>query len=266
MDLVELVNHGQTKTMGRLWLYLLRFYFRIEVEGVENIPLKGGALILPNHSGFSGVDAVLLTFIIKRETRRRARLMAHRAFFDFSKTLKQLAESFGLKKAGIENGIDMLKKDRLLILFPEGESGNFKSSLKRYHLETFHTGFLRMAIPAAAPIIPCVVIGAEETSLNLGNINLSKFLRGLRIPLPLNFVPLPAKWTIKFLAPIDTSKYSKKILKDRVMAEREAAKIQKMLQGEIQKALKSRKYVYFKKTKKIAKRIMRQAKLRGAKP
>src|SRR5688500_6148954 len=120
MELVELIKKGRTghrarlKTAGRFSLKLLRSYFRIDVRGVENIPLNGRALVVPNHSGFAGADAVLLTYIIKRETRRRARILAHRSFFDFSNTVKDLAESHGLKRASIQGGAEVLKSDRLL--------------------------------------------------------------------------------------------------------------------------------------------------------
>jgi hypothetical protein len=46
------------------------------------------------------------------------------------------------------------------------------------------------------------VIGAEETHINLSKLKFTKFLRGTVLPLPLNVIPLPAKWKIKFLPPI----------------------------------------------------------------
>lgn len=253
--MVELIQQPQKKSqmklMGRLWLQLLRYYFRVEVKGLENIPKHGRAMICPNHSGFAGADAVLLTFIIKRETKRRARILAHRAFFDFSETLKAISESHGLRRASISGGVEILEKDRLLVIFPEGESGNFKPTYKRYRLQRFHTGYLRMAMQAKAPIIPCVIIGAEETHLNLGNLDFSKFIKHLRIPLPVNFLPLPAKWTITFLPPIDTTKLDPAILDHPLELKREAMRFQRMMQREIRYQLRNRKYVYFERTQHL---------------
>jgi 1-acyl-sn-glycerol-3-phosphate acyltransferase len=251
MEIVELVHKVNITSVTRLWLYFLRSYFRVEVVGLENIPRKGPALIIPNHSGFAGADAVLLTYVIKRATRRRARLMAHRAFFDFSKTLKTVSESFGLRKAGISSGVSVLKKGQLLILFPEGETGNFKPTTHRYELQPFHTGFLRMAIETGAPIIPCFVIGAEESHLNLGNINFSKLIKGLRMPLPVNFIPLPAKWKIVLLPPIDTQQYSRELLEDKKGLQRLAVRFQKQLQKAILQELKNRPFIYFRATRKL---------------
>ena len=58
-----------------------------------------------------------------------------------------------------------------------------------------------------APIVPCTIVGAEESHLNLGNIDLSRFMKDIRIPIPLNLIPLPAKWKIRFWDPIDPSRY-----------------------------------------------------------
>lgn len=258
MPLIEIHHKGPLKSFARLWLLLLENYFRIEVEGLENIPKKGGALITPNHSGFAGADATLLAFLIKRKTRRQPRLMAHRAFFDFSDTLKDLSQSFGLRKAGFQEGVSILKENHLMVLFPEGEAGNFKASYKRYRLEKFHTGFIRMALTADVPIVPCAVVGSEESFFNLGSIDLSKWFKNIRIPIPLNLIPLPAKWKIVFYPPVYPGEIgTKSILRDKEILEDAAQYFQKNLQSELKKLSKNRKYIYskdfsfFKKKKRV---------------
>jgi 1-acyl-sn-glycerol-3-phosphate acyltransferase len=71
-----------------------------------------------------------------------------------------------------------------------------------YTLQDFRRGFVRMAVTTQSPIVPCLILGAEETHINLSKLKFTKFLRGTVLPLPLNFIPLPAKWKIKFLPPI----------------------------------------------------------------
>jgi len=265
--LVELTADPRLKTVGRFWLKLLKEYLRLEVEGVENLPRKGRAVILPNHSGFAGADAVLLTSVIKRRTRRRARLMAHRAFFDFSDTLRSISESHGLRKAGLGSGIEILSRDQLLIIFPEGETGNFKPTYKRYQLQRFHTGFLRMAIETRSPVVPTIIIGAEETHLSLGNINLNRWIKGLRIPIPLNFIPLPAKWKIVFLEPIPGDQYDPSVLEDPDRLREIAAELQKRMQRELRKQLKSRSFIYSRKARiALEKLIHAAARKAGVKP
>ena len=198
---------------------------------------------------------MLLANLIREHTGRRPRILAHRAFFDFSSQLKAISESFGLQKASIENGVEVQNRKHLLILFPEGEKGNFKPTLLRYRLQEFKTGFLRIAIQSQSPIVPCVIIGAEESHLNLGNIDLSKIAPGLRIPLPLTLIPLPAKWKIMFLPPIDTTLFDPAILKDPKALKHLAKKIRLQLQRAIHKELRGRKYVFSEETRDVVQKI-----------
>jgi 1-acyl-sn-glycerol-3-phosphate acyltransferase len=50
MDYSSLIYRVLPQFLGEI----LRKYFRLEVEGLENIPLRGPVIIAPNHSGFSG--------------------------------------------------------------------------------------------------------------------------------------------------------------------------------------------------------------------
>jgi 1-acyl-sn-glycerol-3-phosphate acyltransferase len=132
---------------------------------------------------------------------RVPRVMTH-PFWFFSKATAIPAHKFGFLEATTRNGEDVLARNELLLLFPEGEKGNFKPTSQRYHLQEFKRGFVRMALRHQCPIIPTIVIGAEETHINLTQLKFSRFLRGTILPLPLNILPLPARWKICFLEPI----------------------------------------------------------------
>ena len=54
------------------------------------------------------------------------------------------------------------EKEKLLQLFPEGARGISKPFAKRYQLEEFGLGFMRLALETGTPIVPVSVIGAEE--------------------------------------------------------------------------------------------------------
>ena len=69
------------------------------------------------------------------------------------------------------------------------------------------------ALRAGVPIIPCSIVGAEETYPVLANVPTLARLLGLpyapvtpTFPLlgPLGAVPLPSKWIIEFGEPIET--------------------------------------------------------------
>lgn len=230
------------RVFPRLFMEVLKKYFRIEIEGAENIPHKGAVIIAPNHSGFSGFDAMVLAYIIQQETKRIPRVMTHHLWFLTEKTALP-AQKMGFIEATFENGLSLLKKKHVVVLFPEGEQGNFKPSTKRYQLQEFKRGFVRMALKTGAPIVPTLVIGAEETHINLQQLKFSKFLRGLVLPLPLNVIPLPAKWKIVFQKPIYLPFGPEKV-NDAEVCHDLANEIQESMQKKLNKEIKNRKSLY----------------------
>ncbi|MDQ3721438.1 MAG: 1-acyl-sn-glycerol-3-phosphate acyltransferase, partial [Actinomycetota bacterium] len=50
--------------------FLYKHWFRAEIEGVENIPAEGGALLVSNHSGALPPDATMIAKAIKEEHSR----------------------------------------------------------------------------------------------------------------------------------------------------------------------------------------------------
>lgn len=231
------------KVFPRFFMELLKKYFRLEISGLENIPTKGPVIIAPNHSGFSGFDAMILSYIIQQNTKRHPRVMTHHLWF-LTETTALPAHKLGFTEATYENGVSLLKKNNLIVLFPEGEQGNFKPSSERYQLQEFKRGFIRMAIETNAKIIPTIVLGAEETHINLQTLKFTKFLRGLVLPLPLNIIPLPAKWKIVFEKPIELHFPPEKV-KDSELCHDLANEIQESLQKKINKEVKKRGSGYF---------------------
>ncbi len=173
-------------------------YFRLEIIGAENIPLKGPLIVAPNHSGFLALDAMMLSHNLTKIRGEIPAVMTHKLWFANSLSTK-LVEKFGFVEATKQNGIDKLENQGAVVLFPEGELGNFKPSLKAYHLQEFKRGFVRMALNTGSPILPTLIVGAEETHINLAQLRLPKKLMA---PLPLNIIPLPARWKMVFLKPI----------------------------------------------------------------
>lgn len=210
-------------------------YFRVEVKGGENLPKKGGGLICPNHSGVSGFDAMVLHHETLKTCDRYPRVLTHKLWF-VNKTTAIPAQRLGFFEATLKNGIEALKKNQLVVLFPEGEQGNFKPSSKAYQLQEFRRGFVRMALETQTPIIPTLIIGAEETHINLSQLRLSRYVRGLILPLPINLIPLPSKWTIYFLDPIHLP-FPKSKVKDRELVLELAEDIQELMQKKLNEIL-----------------------------
>lgn len=231
------------KAAPRFMLEIMRKYFRLQVEGLEHIPLNGPGIIAPNHSGYSGFDAMLLAYEIFKATNRAPRILTHHLWF-LTKTTAIPAKKLGFIEATMQNGLNNLEKDNLIVLFPEGESGNFKPTSKAYQLQEFKRGFVRMAIRTGAPIIPTLIIGAEETHINLKEIKFASFLRGVVLPLPLNIIPLPAKWHIRFLKPIELP-YKPKAADDRKLVQEISEEIHEQIQSSLSKEVRRRSSVFF---------------------
>jgi len=231
------------KILPHFFMEIVKKYFRVQVEGAKNLPKRGAAIIASNHSGVSGFDAMVLHHEITRASQRYPRVLTHHLWF-LTKTTSIPASKLGFIEANMENGVRSLQKKQLVVIFPEGEKGNFKPSSKAYQLQEFKRGFIRMAIETGAPIIPTVIIGAEETHINLSQLQLSKFLRGLILPLPLNILPLPSKWKIIFLEPIHVD-LNKAQLDDREAVRLVAFQIQEKMQKRIRQELSKRDSVFF---------------------
>ena len=187
--------------MAKQSLDLLEKYFRLEVEGLEHVPARGAALFIANHSGFMGLDAALLNHQLQKHLGRKPVTMTHYLWF-LSSISASMMEHFGYIEASTENAMKALKRHRQVILFPEGEKGNFKPSSKAYRLQEFKRGFVRIALMSQVPMIPTLILGAEEANLNLKMFQFSKIWPGGVLPLPLNLLPFPVRWKIRFLPPI----------------------------------------------------------------
>lgn len=231
------------RVLPRFLMEIARKYFRLEVEGIENIPKRGAAVIAPNHSGFSGFDAILLANVIQKDAKRIPRVLTHHLWF-LTEATAVPAHKMGFTEATFDNGIKELKKNNLIVLFPEGEHGNFKPSSQRYELQEFKRGFVRMALQTGSPIVPTIVIGAEETHINLNQLKFTKFLRGLVLPLPLNVIPLPAKWKMVFLEPVYLP-YPPEAAADAELVHEIAQEIQETMQTRIRQEVKKRGFKLF---------------------
>ena len=200
--------------------FYYRYWFRVEVEGVENVPSEGGALIVSNHSGALPPDAPMIMQAIRHEhPSPRPLYMLGENWFKGYPGVGMLANKIGLVGAHPANAQRLLGDEgRLVLVFPEGQKGSRKLFWQRYKLRRFgRGGFVRTAMRAGVPIVPTAVIGAEEAMPIFAHVPLLQRLTGL-IYFPINhafphfgaaagLMYLPAKFRIRFLEPIDLSAY-----------------------------------------------------------
>ena len=217
----------------------LREFTMLETEGLEYVPKSGRVMIVPNHSGLLGWDATVLQNEILREKKRIPRTMAH-AFWESSPLLKTFSRKMGLITTDFKLAVRTLKKNKLLVIFPEAEHGNFKPSHKMYQLADFNPGFVALSLMTQTPIVPVAILGAEENYINIGTIDWFEDQIGAKIPIPLNLLPLPSKWKIKFLKPISLNKYTRKDVKNEKFLVEVAQNVRFRIQAAIHKELVTR--------------------------
>jgi 1-acyl-sn-glycerol-3-phosphate acyltransferase len=196
-------------------LALYRNWFRVQMRGLANIPATGRALIVANHSGVLPLDAIMLQAGVHADhpAHRNLRLLGADLVYTLP-LLADLARRSGHTRAGPEQAHRLLAADQLVGVFPEGFKGIGKPFSERYRLQRFgRGGFARTAVQAAAPMIPCAIVGAEETYPMIANAEL--LARAFRLPYfpvtplfpwlgPLGAVPLPSNWIIEFSEPVPT--------------------------------------------------------------
>ncbi|MFD3523974.1 lysophospholipid acyltransferase family protein [Streptomyces sp. NPDC058653] len=170
---------------------LLRLLFRPRIEGLENIPAEGAAILAGNHLSFS--DHFLMPAII----RRRITFLAKAEYFtgpgvkgrltaSFFRGVGQIPVDRSGKEAGqaaIREGLGVLRKGELLGIYPEGTRSHDGRLYKG------KVGVAVMAIKGQVPVVPCAMVGTFE------------------IQPPGQKIPSIKRVTIRFGEPLDFSRY-----------------------------------------------------------
>ncbi len=239
-----------------IFQFMYEKYWRIETYGITNIPRSGPALLVANHSGSLPYDATMLKMAVLKEhpERRDLRFMVEDFLFHFP-FLGSLMNRFGGVRASQENASLLLESGSPVVVFPEGVKGLGKLYRDKYHLARFgRGGFVRLCLRTRAPLVPVAFIGPEEIHPMLFKETFFAGMLGVPyIPItptfplfgPLGMIPLPSKWSIHILPPIDFSNYGPGAEKDRVLVYKMAQTVKNQIQETIVDKLKMRRSIWF---------------------
>lgn len=196
-------DDGQRDSAGNYyWLAryglrpMARFLFRVQTEGVENIPTDGPAIFAANHVSF--LDSAFMMFWLPRQIT----FVGKAEYMDDWKT-KHLFPALGMipidrsggsaSTSALDAAAQVLDSGNFFGIFPEGtRSRNGK-------LYKGHTGVARLAVRTGAPVIPVGVIGTDV-------------IQPCDAPLPKPFMPA----TLKFGRPVRPERYSRDSGSDRL--------------------------------------------------
>ena len=238
--------------------FYYRYWFRVEAEGVDNVPAEGGALLVSNHSGALPPDAPMIMQAIRHEhPRPRPLYMLAEHWFKGYPGVGLLTNKIGVVPAHPANAQRLLgEESRLALVFPEGQKGTRKLYWQRYRLRRFgRGGFVRTAMRAGVPIVPIAVVGAEDAMPIFAHVPLLQRLTGL-IYFPVNhafphfglaagLMYLPAKFKIRFLEPIDLTRYGPGDAEDLPLVQGIAEDVRARIQSEVDSLVSSRTSVWF---------------------
>ena len=91
------------------------------------------------------------------------------------------------------NCVHMLENDECVMVFPEGVRGMNKTFDKRYQLQRFGLGFMRLALETGTPVVPVGIVGSEEQQPGLLNLKRVGRMFGLpSLPITAGFLLLAA--------------------------------------------------------------------------
>lgn len=184
---------------------LVKVLIRLEIKGKENIPPAGPVILVSNHIHLMDPPLLVLSLLPRKSSFMAKEELFHSWFFG---PLMRLAEAFPVRRRGsseekevaVQQAVEVLKKELVLGMFPEGGRSRSGQLLRGY------PGATVIALRSGAPVIPAAVAGTEK-------------LKGV------GWLQRP-KVTIKFGCPFilpevkgELTRASLKALTDRIMKE-----------------------------------------------
>jgi 1-acyl-sn-glycerol-3-phosphate acyltransferase len=244
------------QAVRRVYSPIYKHWFRVEWEGLEKIPERGGALLVCNHAGAIPSDAPVIMHGIEEELGRPVYGMADFFFRTVPWLGTAWARAGGLT-AHPDNALRLLRdRGELALVFPEGTKGPSKTYKDRYRLRRFgRGGFVEIAMRAGVPVVPIVCIGAEESMPIVFRLpSVAKALGVPYVPVTANMLLLgplgvlgyfPSKFKLRVLDPVrfDMPSGQERYSKSRIMDE--AEKIRAQMQETIIDMLRDRRSIWF---------------------
>lgn len=139
---------------------IMAIYARVEVVGVENVPRRGGLIIVSNH--LNNADPGLVGAFL----RRRVTFMAKDEMFQwpvFGGYIRLIGafpvRRFEADLKALRRAVQVVRNGQALVMFPEGTRSTTGA------MSRGHPGTAMVALRAGAPILPVAITGTEVVRL-----------------------------------------------------------------------------------------------------
>lgn len=226
-----------------------RAYFRTQVHGADTLP-SGRVLLVANHSGQIPIDGMIIgaAMFLDADPPRLIRAMVEK-WVQTLPWINVLFRSLGQVVGVPENCRRLLELGEMILVFPEGTKGISKPFSKRYQLQDFGLGFMRLAIETDTPIVPVAVVGAEEQYINFGNMTTLARAVGMPVAplIPQWFIPglqmpLPTKYRLYFG---ECMRFSGDADDDDAVIEEKVYLVRQTIQALVDRGLRERESVFW---------------------
>jgi 1-acyl-sn-glycerol-3-phosphate acyltransferase len=149
---------------------LMRFWFRIRVEGARNIPAEGPVILAANH--LSNIDPVLVASAVRRPVSFMAK---SELFVGPLGWILRLIAQFPVHRGSIDR--EALRESSAVVaaggvlgLFPEGHRGDGSFT-------TIHPGLAYIVLREPCPVVPVAIFGTERVRRRFGWLPLATPVR-----------------------------------------------------------------------------------------
>jgi 1-acyl-sn-glycerol-3-phosphate acyltransferase len=167
----------------------LKAIWRPRVEGAENVPETGGAILASNHLSFA--DSFFMPLMVKRRVTFLAKAeyfttpglkgWLSRVFFSGVGQVPIDRNDADAAKGALTAGVRILRRGELLGIYPEGTRSPDGRLYKG------KTGVARMALEAGVPVIPVAMIDTEKMMPTGRKLPHLRPRPGIRFGKPLDF-------------------------------------------------------------------------------
>lgn len=132
--------------------FFIKFFFKFDVEGLENLPEDGRLMLCPNH--ISNWDPIVISIVVPRQIfwMGKYELFKNKVLNWFLFNLGVFPVKRGeIDVTAIKTALRLLKDDKILGLFPEG------TRVKGYDIENAKPGASLISLKTDTLIVPVYI-------------------------------------------------------------------------------------------------------------